>query len=92
VIQPDRVLVIDVKPPTDAAFEVINQSGFRLPAPAQADFLLGNIKARQRMIAQFTLASAMRGLVIGTDHAAEALMGFSRNLEMGRQIFCRWWV
>ncbi|MGZ2470787.1 NAD+ synthetase [Sinorhizobium medicae] len=40
------------------------------------DFLLGNIKARQRMIAQFALAGALRGLVIGTDHAAEAVMGF----------------
>src|ERR1044071_3915976 len=43
---------------------------------AREAFLLGNIKARQRMIAQFALAGAMRGLVIGTDHSAEALMGF----------------
>lgn len=28
------------------------------------------------MIAQYALAGATRGLVIGTDHAAEALMGF----------------
>ena len=28
------------------------------------------------MIAQFTLAGGLRGLVIGTDQAAEALMGF----------------
>src|SRR3546814_462255 len=40
------------------------------------DFLLGNIKARQRMIAQYAVAGAHRGLVVGTDHAAEALMGF----------------
>jgi NAD+ synthase len=39
-------------------------------------FHLGNIKARQRMIAQYAIAGASRGLVIGTDHAAEALMGF----------------
>ena len=43
---------------------------------AREDFLLGNIKARQRMIAQYAVAGANRGLVIGTDHAAEALMGF----------------
>jgi NAD+ synthase len=47
-----------------------------LTDPSQADFLKGNIKARQRMIAQFMLAAATRGIVIGTDHAAEALMGF----------------
>lgn len=39
-------------------------------------FHLGNIKARQRMIAQYALAGATNGLVIGTDQAAEALMGF----------------
>lgn len=42
----------------------------------QEDFVLGNIKARQRMIAQYAVAGARRGLVIGTDHAAEAVMGF----------------
>lgn len=40
------------------------------------DFVLGNIKARVRMVAQFTIANANNGLVIGTDHAAEAVMGF----------------
>ncbi|WP_079202731.1 ammonia-dependent NAD(+) synthetase [Pseudomonas sp. CC6-YY-74] len=40
------------------------------------DFIVGNIKARMRMVAQFTIANANNGLVIGTDHAAEAVMGF----------------
>ena len=46
-----------------------------LPA-ARRDFVLGNVKARTRMVAQYTLANARNGLVIGTDHAAEAVMGF----------------
>ncbi|HUH57959.1 MAG TPA: ammonia-dependent NAD(+) synthetase, partial [Pseudomonadales bacterium] len=46
-----------------------------LPAE-KADFIRGNIKARIRMVAQFTVANANTGLVIGTDHAAEAVMGF----------------
>ena len=46
-----------------------------LPA-AKRDFVLGNVKARVRMVAQFTVANARNGLVIGTDHAAEAVMGF----------------
>ncbi len=46
-----------------------------LPA-ARRDFVIGNIKARTRMVAQFTIANAHNGLVIGTDHAAEAVMGF----------------
>lgn len=40
------------------------------------DFVLGNVKARMRMVAQFAIANATNGLVIGTDHAAEAVMGF----------------
>ena len=40
------------------------------------DFVLGNTKARMRMVAQYTIAGAHQGLVIGTDHAAEAVMGF----------------
>ncbi len=43
---------------------------------ARRDFVIGNVKARIRMVAQFTIANANNGLVIGTDHAAEAVMGF----------------
>ncbi|SMB26896.1 NH(3)-dependent NAD(+) synthetase [Sterolibacterium denitrificans] len=46
-----------------------------LPAPRR-DFVLGNLKARCRMAAQYAIANATGGLVIGTDHAAEAVMGF----------------
>lgn len=45
-------------------------------APARRDFVLGNVKARTRMVAQYAIANASAGLVIGTDHAAEAVMGF----------------
>ncbi|MBA1272877.1 ammonia-dependent NAD(+) synthetase [Stutzerimonas azotifigens] len=44
--------------------------------PEKRDFVLGNVKARMRMVAQYTIANARQGLVIGTDHAAEAVMGF----------------
>lgn len=40
------------------------------------DFVQGNIKARQRMVAQYAVAGAHDGLVVGTDHAAEAVSGF----------------
>ncbi len=75
-IQADEVLRIDIRPAADAMLASIKLAGAELGDPGREDFLLGNIKARQRMIAQFTLAGATRGLVIGTDHAAEALMGF----------------
>ena len=41
-----------------------------------ADFNKGNIKARARMVAQYALAGAEGLLVVGTDHAAEAVTGF----------------
>lgn len=40
------------------------------------DFVRGNTKARMRMVAQYAIANANDALVIGTDHAAEAVMGF----------------
>ncbi|NLT27286.1 MAG: ammonia-dependent NAD(+) synthetase [Microbacteriaceae bacterium] len=40
------------------------------------DFTRGNNKARMRMIAQYAIAGDERLLVIGTDHAAEAVTGF----------------
>lgn len=75
-IRPDEVYTIDIKPAADAMLNSIKLAGIELGDASREDFLLGNIKARQRMIAQFALAGARRGLVIGTDHAAEALMGF----------------
>ncbi|TJY42433.1 ammonia-dependent NAD(+) synthetase [Cohnella pontilimi] len=36
----------------------------------------GNVKARMRMVVQYALAFDMNLLVVGTDHASEALTGF----------------
>ena len=41
-----------------------------------SDFTKGNVKARMRMVAQYALAGQRRLLVVGTDHAAEAVTGF----------------
>jgi NAD+ synthase len=73
----DVVFTVNIKPAVDAAMEELSQSGvFRDKTAAQIDFIKGNIKARQRMIVQYAIAGAHQGIVIGTDHAAEALMGF----------------
>lgn len=40
------------------------------------DFNRGNIKARLRMVSQYAIAGHRGLLVIGTDHAAEAVTGF----------------
>lgn len=76
VIQPDQVLVADVQPATDAIMTELVNAGLTFSSAVQQDFVLGNIKARQRMVAQFAVAGAQAGLVVGSDHGAEALVGF----------------
>ncbi|MEU0602305.1 ammonia-dependent NAD(+) synthetase [Streptomyces sp. NPDC006393] len=75
-IRPDRVLTVDVKPASDAALQAALAGGTEFRDAHHQDFVHGNIKARQRMIAQYAVAGAHEGLVVGTDHAAEAVSGF----------------
>lgn len=70
-IRPDETLTVDIKPASDALLGAVENG-----LGENEDFLLGNIKARQRMIAQYAVAGARHALVVGTDHAAEAVMGF----------------
>ena len=74
--RPDETLVVNVKDPSDAMLDALKTSGAQWVDDFQQDFVLGNIKARQRMIAQYAIAGARVGVVVGTDHAAESLMGF----------------
>jgi NAD+ synthase len=75
-IQPDEVLVTNVKPAGDSMLDSLEEGGLVFESDGQRDFVMGNVKARQRMIAQYAVAGARAGLVVGTDQAAEALMGF----------------
>ncbi|NBA95162.1 ammonia-dependent NAD(+) synthetase [Pseudomonas sp. R5(2019)] len=73
-IAPDECHTINIGPAVKSlATEVKALDGRH---EAAVDFVLGNTKARMRMVAQYTVAGAYQGLVIGTDHAAEAVMGF----------------
>lgn len=78
-IAPDYVHVINVGPAANAlaleAEAALAAAGLPLDA-AQADYHKGNVKARARMAAQYHLAGALGCAVLGTDHNAEALMGF----------------
>ena len=76
VIRPDRILTVDIRPAADGMLAALKKGDLAFRDAAHEDFVLGNIKARQRMIAQYAVAGARGGLVVGTDHAAEALMGF----------------
>lgn len=72
-IRPDHRASIDIAPATAA----MDQAAAAAVGEASlSDFNRGNVKARQRMIAQYAVAGARGLLVIGTDHAAENLTGF----------------
>ncbi|HEY6961495.1 MAG TPA: ammonia-dependent NAD(+) synthetase [Gaiellaceae bacterium] len=75
-IRPDMMLGVDVGPATDALTESLAEAGDPLGDYAHAEFVRGNVKARERMIAQYAVANARNLLVVGTDHAAEAVTGF----------------
>jgi len=75
-LAPDLTLTVDVQPASDAALGAVAAAGLAFSDERQQDFVLGNIKARQRMVAQYAIAGTLTGLVIGTDHAAEAITGF----------------
>ncbi|WP_349828042.1 ammonia-dependent NAD(+) synthetase [Brevibacterium litoralis] len=71
-VAPDESVVFDIAGGTDGM-----AASFRQATGSDiSDFNKGNVKARMRMIAQYTIAGERRLLVIGTDHAAEALTGF----------------
>ena len=67
---------IDIKPATDAMVQALHRSQLPFIDAAHEDFVCGKLKVRQRMVAQYAIAGAVDGLVVGTDHAADALMGF----------------
>ena len=74
-IAPDVVETIDVGPATDGLWEQVLASGTPV-TDAKDDYHKGNVKARMRMVAQYAIAGARGMLVVGTDQAAEAAVGF----------------
>lgn len=75
-IGPDETLTVDIAPATDAMWSACESAGMVHDDPSRAHYNRGNVKARQRMIAQYTVAGARGLLVVGTDQAAEAVTGF----------------
>ncbi|WP_166357832.1 ammonia-dependent NAD(+) synthetase [Pseudomonas akapageensis] len=73
-IAPDERHTVNIGPAVKALAAEVET--LEAQSHTTVDFVLGNTKARMRMVAQYTIAGARQGLVIGTDHAAEAVMGF----------------
>ncbi|OEY67667.1 ammonia-dependent NAD(+) synthetase [Marinobacter sp. X15-166B] len=74
-IAPDRIMTVDIKASVDALHAAVMVNAEDVD-PAAADFERGNVKARVRMAAQYQIAGLHQGLVVGTDHNAEAVTGF----------------
>ena len=79
-INPDKTLTVNV----GLAASNLSAQGVAEFSRAEAkevtpeieDWHKGNIKARLRMVAQYQIAGLYKGLVVGTDHNAECIMGF----------------
>lgn len=71
-IQPDTTVTVNIQEAVDASIKAFTAgTGEQL-----TEFLKGNNKARERMKVQYDLGAFYDLIVIGTDHAAEAVTGF----------------
>ncbi|MBF4460996.1 MULTISPECIES: ammonia-dependent NAD(+) synthetase [unclassified Rathayibacter] len=71
-IRPDRQMTFDIQQGVDGIAAAFNAAA----GEPISDFVKGNVKARARMVAQYAIAGQAGMLVVGTDHAAEAVTGF----------------
>ncbi len=78
-IRADEELAFDIAGGVDGVADAYAQAtGERL-----RDYTKGNVKARIRMVAQYAIAGERGALVVGTDHAAEAITGFFTKFDDG---------
>lgn len=71
-ISADREVTVNIAGMVDDLTEELNAA----TGDPVSDFNKGNIKARMRMVAQYAIAGDRSLLVIGSDHAAEAITGY----------------
>ena len=72
-IRADENLTIDIKAAADAMLAALDNSGVRFTDDSQQDFVHGNIKARQRMIAQYAVGQRAGGR--GDRHGSRGRIG-----------------
>ncbi len=70
-IKPTMIYTVNIKEAVDASNRSLMAAGVTL-----SDFSKGNEKARERMKVQYSVAAMHNCVVLGTDHAAEAITGF----------------
>ena len=79
-IAPSKSVRVNIKQAADAVHDevcrALSDVSLRPSSDELLDFTKGNVKARVRMSAQYEIAGALNGLVLGTDHSAENVTGF----------------
>lgn len=70
-IQPSKTFTVNIKASVDASEKALLAAGVTL-----SDFAKGNEKARERMKVQYAIGAMHNCVVLGSDHAAEAVTGF----------------
>jgi len=78
-IQPDEVLTFKI----DQTVEYFDRTYLVSTKKFLSDFHKGNAKARTRMMFHYAIAGEQNLLVVGADHAAEAVTGFSTKFGDG---------
>ncbi|MDQ2714920.1 MAG: ammonia-dependent NAD(+) synthetase [Chloroflexota bacterium] len=71
-IAPDKTYTVNVQPAVDSAVASFEEA----TGLTMTDYNKGNQKAQERMTVQYRFAHQFNVLVVGTDHAAEAVSGF----------------
>ena len=87
-IEPTEVVSVDIEPAVTAVEMSLPGSHLEARSEPERDYARGNTKARMRMAVQYHLANLGGGLVVGTDHAAEALVGFFTKFGDGGVDIC----
>lgn len=82
-IRPDLTTTSNIADCVDGLMASISIDGLQ-PSADLTDFAKGNVKARARMLAQYAIANFNNGLVVGTDHGAEAVIGFLHQIRRRR--------
>jgi NAD+ synthase len=87
-IEPSEVVEISIRKAVTAIETLLPKSHLEAVSEATRDYARGNTKARMRMVVQYHLANLGGGLVVGTDHSAEALVGFFTKFGDGGVDVC----
>lgn len=87
-IKPTEVVSVDIQPAVTAVEASLPGSHLKARSESEGDYARGNTKARMRMAVQYHLANLGGGLVVGTDHSAEALVGFFTKFGDGGADIC----